>query len=189
VYGTLGMVLMEQSRAADAAALLAEGIARFPNEARLRRGRIVALSRAGQPTIALREARRLLVDTPNDAALYALVGDISTELGATQDAEDAFRQALVLQPAFPRIMNNLAWLMRDNPARRGEAIAMARRSLAIDPASAATWDTLAELLFMTGDIKGALAAITQAEARAGDDQQKAFYAERRAKYRAARSAP
>lgn len=189
VYGTLGMVLIEQSRAADAAEVLAEGIARFPEEPRLRRAHIGALSKAGKPNEALRAARRLLIATPDDAEVYALIGDLSTEIGATQDAEDAFRRALALRPKFPRIMNNLAWLMRDDPARRAEAVAMARKSLALDPASAATWDTLAELLFMTGDAAGAIKAITQAEARARDAAQKAFYAKRRAKYEAARQGP
>ena len=189
VYATLAMILMEQSRATDAAQVLADGIARFPKEPKLRLARIMALSKGGQTNEALRAARRLLVERPDDAELYALVGDLSTEIGATQDAEDAFRRALALRPAFPRIMNNLAWLMRDDPARRPEAIAMARKSLAIDPTSAAAWDTLAELLFMTGDSKGALKAIAQAEARTKDAEQKAFYAKRRAKYQAARPAP
>ena len=187
VFSTLGMVLMEQARPGEAAKALAEGLARFPKDPQLRRQRIGALAKADRADEALREARLLLIDAPEDASLYALIGDISTDIGATQDAEDAFRRALALRPAYPRIMNNLAWLMRDDAARRPEAVAWARKSLALEPESAATWDTLAELLFMSGDVPGALKAITQAQARSKDPDQQDFYARRRAKYEAARS--
>lgn len=182
VFATLGTVLMEQERPVEAAEILQAGLAKFPGNPVLRRRRIAALGKAGRPADALREARRLVQETPDDASLHALIGDIAGELGATHDAEEAYRAALALDPQMPRILNNLAWLLRHDPARLKEAIRFAEQALTIDPDGDATWDTLAELRLRSGDRAGALEALEEAEKRARSPERKAFYRKRRAAF-------
>lgn len=182
VFATLATVLIEQERPDEAADVLAEGLRRFPDDAHLRQRRIAALGKAGRGVEALREARRMALQTPDDPELYALMGDIAGDMGATHDAEEAYRAALALKPRLPRVLNNLAWLMRHDPARLKEAISLAEKALSYDPDRDATWDTLAELKLRSGDRAGALKAIDEAAKRAETDEGKAFYRRRRAAF-------
>lgn len=182
VYSTLATVLMEQERPEEAADVLAEGLQKHPDNPLLRRRRIAALGKAGRGAEALREARKMALQTPDDPKLYALIGDIAGEMGANADAEEAYRAALALEPEMPRVLNNLAWLLRHDPARLKEAIRLAERALIQDPDGDATWDTLAELRLRSGDREGALHAIDEAAKRARTEERKAFYRRRRAAF-------
>lgn len=187
VYGTLATVLLEQSKADAAVEALTAGIKRFPGEIELRRHRLLALRKAGRTDEALVDAKRMLLRDPEDPMLYAMVGDLAADLGQTAEAETAYRAALTLNPEYGRIMNNLAWLLRDDAAHRAEAIVLVRKAIKLRPEGSAAWDTLAELLFRNGDYRGALKAIKAAQKNAGNDRDKALYRTRQLKYEKART--
>jgi tetratricopeptide (TPR) repeat protein len=189
VYGTLATVLMEQSRPGAAVDVLTAGVKRFPDEPELARHRIGALQQAGRQDEALTAARKMLRRSPDDPILHGLIGDIAAELGQNGEAEAAYRAGLALNPKFSRLMNNLAWLLRDDPARRAEAIGLARKAVMLRPDGSAAWDTLAELLFRSGEYEAALKAIEMAANHAESEREKALYARRRIKYRKALKSP
>ncbi|MEZ4475129.1 MAG: DUF3857 domain-containing protein [bacterium] len=119
---------------------------------------------------------------PGDAARLALLGDVAAEVGRPDVAERAYRRAVDLAPRDARLLNNLAWLLRDRASARDEALELAAKAVAVEPAFDAAWDTLAELRFRSGDAAGAIEAIDRA---IGLNPRRAeTYREQRARYEA-----
>ena len=113
----------------------------------------------------------------------AFLGDTAAEVQHLELAEDAYRTALNLTPDDPRVLNNLAWALRDQGGRLPEALTLVERALTLDPTSESAWDTLAELRFRNGEPQLALDAIREAVSL--EPARRAFYDERRKKYREA----
>ncbi|QIK36805.1 hypothetical protein GWK36_00980 [Caldichromatium japonicum] len=88
-------------------------------------------------TGAIEEARARIAEAtaadPTDAVLWARAGAFATAAGALAEAEEAYTQALALEPE-PRaaLLNNIAAL-KLRQGRLGEAIALYDRALAADP--------------------------------------------------------
>ena len=182
VYLALGAILVSRGESDEAAALLQEAVTERPAHPELGRRLIMALMMSGKSEAALVEAIRQSGDRPADPRLYALIGDLSVTLGDRGGAEDAYRSALGIEPDSAHVLNNLAWMLRDEIPRRAEALALARRAVTSDPQSDAAWDTLAELLFLSGDVESAVDAIRHAIELNPD--RRGMYEERRAKYEA-----
>ena len=131
-----------------------------------------------------------MAEHPEEAGLRTVLAEALTAQGSAMAktdpvaAEVAYREVLTLAADRPGVLNDLAWLLRDRPEARAEAIGYVERALALKPTSGAAWDTLAELRFRAGDIEGALDANVQAAAH--DPDRRALYEARRVKYEAAR---
>ncbi|MEZ4433020.1 MAG: tetratricopeptide repeat protein [bacterium] len=143
------------------------------------------LGRAGRRTEALARARDLARARADDPDVQALLGEAAAAAGEAAEAEAAWRRALALAPTDARALNNLAWLLRDRPEARDEAIRLARRAVEAAPGNGSAWDTLAELLYRAGDIDGALSANERAASR--DPGHRALYETRRRKYELSRA--
>ncbi|MCB9545059.1 MAG: tetratricopeptide repeat protein [Myxococcales bacterium] len=180
VYGMLATVLLRDGEAVAAIDVLEAGLARFPTDEPLQRAHILALGRGGQGARAVEAAERFAAREPDDASRHTLLGDVASEVGRPDVAERAYRRALALTPDDGRALNNLAWMLRGRPSARDEALALAKRAVAQEPLSDASWDTLAEVHFLLGDVAAAVAAIDRAIAlnpRRADQ-----YRARRARY-------
>lgn len=162
VFLALSALLMADERAADAADVLRNGVSRHPDDESLGRRLVAVLMRLDDSAAALVEARRQAGVRPKDGELHAMLGDLAAEAGRLEEAEGAYRVALEIAPDSARVLNNLAWMLRNEPARRDEALALARRSVDLDPSSDAAWDTLAELLYLSGEPRRAMEAIDKA---------------------------
>ncbi|MCA9540710.1 MAG: tetratricopeptide repeat protein, partial [Myxococcales bacterium] len=173
---TLAALMAGQGRQDEAAELLGEARLRFPEDDEVRAAHAAALARAGNLDDALTEARGLAAARPDDPGAQTLLGNIAAAAGAPALAEAAYRVALAHRPDDAQVLNNLAWLLRDEPSQRQRAIELAERAVAIDPTLGAAWDTLAALHLRDGDVAAARRAIERAiEA---DPERRALYESR-----------
>ncbi len=96
---------------------------------------------------ALAEAKAVLADprtgSRRDVSLRALVdgGAAACELRDLKAAEDLLGRAALLDPSNATAFNNLAWVLQQDPASAGRALAAAVRATTLDPAVANFWDT------------------------------------------------
>lgn len=102
------------------------------------------------------------------------------------DAVLAYRHLMALQPDDPEALNSLAWLYcrAEDPWARdpAQALALAERAHALKPAPHIT-DTLAEAVFLTGDLPRALQLAEDALARA--EHRRRYYRKQRDRFRSA----
>jgi serine/threonine protein kinase len=132
---------------------------------------------------ALAVTRQLAARFPGQSA-YAFrvaywrgnLGEVLWALGRTPEAQEAFRQAaadyrvfLDLEPNGVKALNNLAWLLATCPApglRDGrQALALARRAVALRPRDGYLSNTLGIACYRAGDLPAAIAALEQSMAR------------------------
>jgi len=149
-------------------------------------GWLWALGASTMVNARFEEAAALASALPEEGQVQHALGDLASRVGRVDVAEAAYRRALQTTPENAVALNNLAWLLRTQPARRSEALQLAARSVAIDARAPAAWDTLAELRALTEDWSGALDAIERARALPGADA--TALSEKAAAYRAARDA-
>lgn len=132
------------------------------------------------------EAAARAAAQPREGRVQHALGDLAGRVRRIETAEAAYRRALEVAPDNPIALNNLAWLLREQPTQRAEAVKLAERSVELDPDSPAAWDTLAELRALTTDWSGALDAVERARALPGADA--ATLNAKAEAYRAARDA-
>ncbi len=177
----LAALLAEQGRIAEAEALLADKMT-ADSPAQLWVARIDLLMEAGRLADAAAVAEQGAAAQPDDATVLALRAQVAEGRGQPAEAIAAWRRALRAEPDNPRLLNNLAWSLRELPDFRDEAIGYAERSVELQPDVPAAWDTLAELLYRAGRVDAALAANRQSIERADDGEQRARYRMRRAQF-------
>ncbi len=122
---------------------------------------------AGMPGRALPYLSRVLAQTPGNARVLALVGQIHLEQDDTDKARDAFDKAITIDPAS---LN--AWIgLADIAARRGDdtdAAAKYGKALQIEPQSPEAANGLGLALAKQGDIGRARSYFEQAIANRRD---------------------
>ncbi len=113
---------------------------------------------------------------PEDGTAWFLLGNLRYENGDERGAEEAYLEALRLEPENPEVLNNLAWLYvtaKDPDLYRPErALALAEMAAALRP-SAHILDTLAEARFRVHDVEGAVRAARAALAK--NPKNRAYY--------------
>ena len=91
--------------------------------------------------------------TPGDVGLLIQAANTFYEKSEFERAEELYRKVLVWEPANPRALNNLAWLLTqhfaEQPLKVQESVALAERAVASEPA-AYILDTLAESYALQG---------------------------------------
>jgi tetratricopeptide (TPR) repeat protein len=123
----------------------------------------VALEAAGRADEAVALYRSLLEGDPRSVLLWTNLGNAEVGRGETALAEAAYRRAVELDPASSDALNNLAWLLLEQPERLAEAEELARRAVAgggPDPHLAL--DTLGRVLRARGLCKEAAEVFTEA---------------------------
>jgi tetratricopeptide (TPR) repeat protein len=117
--------------------------------------------------------KQRIAETPQDAQLYSLLGDLKYSQKAYAETAKAYEHSLALAPENPQVLNNLAWLYatcEDETIRKPErAFNLARRAAALDP-SPHVLDTLAECYFINGDVDNAIRFSQRALNSAKDKQ-------------------
>lgn len=192
IHLALSTLLMAKSQQPMAISVIRAGLRHHPTHRDLGGRLITALTGAGDLEGAFEEASRQGRLRPDDAELHRQLGDVAVALGRAEAAKQAYRQALRHGGESARLLNNLAWLLRDSSTDRPEAIALALRATHLAPDSAEAWDTLAELWFLDGRPRAALAALDRALALNPsplNPSQRAAYDARRRKYMIAAPQP
>jgi tetratricopeptide (TPR) repeat protein len=133
LYFGLARALINDSRPAEGAGVLAQAIALQPEAAEGWALLGAAFSLSGQRRDAVDALQHAIRLQPTEARFYFDLGFAFTQLGHTPEAEEAYRKALRQRAHFPEALNNLGNLLR----RRGageEAAACYRNALAQRPA-------------------------------------------------------
>jgi Zn-dependent protease with chaperone function len=111
-------------------------------------------------------AKQQVQAKPGNASLWLALGSIAFEKGDLAAAENAFREAIRLNPQSAEACNNLAWLYataeKDRFRKPREALELAHRAAQLQPDSPHILDTLAEAYFINGRPHRALEVERQA---------------------------
>ncbi len=97
-----------------------------------------------------------------DASLWFFVGTMAEVSNDPAAAAEAYRKTLELDPSATPASNNLAMVLAADDTTVAEAVELARRAVAAQPAEPNYQDTLAFVLTRWGDLEGAEAAIREA---------------------------
>lgn len=122
----------------------------------------VALEAAGRAGEAVALYRSLVEDDPGSVLLWTNLGNAEAGRGESALAEAAYRRAVELDPANADALNNLAWLLLDQPDRLAEAEELARRAAAAGgPDPYLSLDTLGRVLRARGRCREAVETFTR----------------------------
>lgn len=122
---------------------------------------------AGDKDGSLATYKKWLKESPLDAAVLFHLANSYLLLNRLDEAKSGFTKVVELSPDNALVLNNLAWLLRDeDPAK---ALAYAERALEIAPNNPLVMDTLGELLLSQGQTKRALRFFENATKNAPDN--------------------
>ncbi len=118
-----------------------------------RYARAIAYYRRGQFDKSLPIVDDLLKDRPRDPYFWQIKGDMQLSRSKTDEAIVAYREALKYMPNAPEILNAKAHAMVENgdATYRAEAEETLKRSAALDPDNAYTWDLMARTYALAGN--------------------------------------
>lgn len=133
---------------------------------------------------------REIAETPDNANLYALQGDLLFHRKDFAGAVKAYEAAIFIDPRHSRALNNLAWLYAtcDDPSFRQpeRSLQLAKRAVAVER-KAHVLDTLAESYFVNGEMEAALSAALQARQTARENM--GYYDDQIERFRQALAQP
>jgi Flp pilus assembly protein TadD len=107
----LGALALQAGRPDAADDLLSQAIGLKPT-AEFRLTHVAALTALNRPEDAASLARQITRGNPRNAQAWQMLGHALSDSGQPDAAVDAYRQAVVLQPALPDILNNLGTALR-----------------------------------------------------------------------------
>jgi tetratricopeptide (TPR) repeat protein len=151
---SLGCILAQTGRPAEALPFFDRAVERAPREAGIRGNRANVLASLGRDDDALRDARRALDLDPRLAAAYNLIGNVHLGRGRFDEAIGAYRRALALEPRMAPSHVGLGSALLGRGDRDG-AIASYRAALAINPRDAAAHFNLGAVCESAEDFAGA----------------------------------
>jgi tetratricopeptide (TPR) repeat protein len=103
---------------------------------------------------AIELLKPLLLKSKDPSIILSLLGDASLRLGQKEEAISYWKKALKTAPKNPVILNNLAFLLSDEPKQLPQAITYAKSALAITKQPFIE-DTLGYLLYLSGHFRQA----------------------------------
>lgn len=125
---------------------------------------------------------------PENARAHRYLGDLYTNAGEMDKALAEYETFVVLNPADPEGINNLAWTLATRPGAgqedKSRALDLAWRAASLKTTHYIL-DTLAEILYLNGRTQEALKIIDQALALARKPEDKDYLLKQKAKFEAA----
>jgi len=125
--------------------------------------RAIAWKRAGDPARGMRELETALTRDPGSVVGWFNLGVLQQDAERISDAEASYRRALALHPGHPESAGNLAALLIRS-GQAGEAVPILATALEVRPFDENCWTNLVVALALTGDVRGARAAVEAATA-------------------------
>jgi len=165
----LAEALAAEGQAEEAIERMEEGLRRDPRfllgYARLGQWR----QAQGRPDLALAAYQRGLAvpaqgrlgKTPQQAALWAGVGEVRAGAGDWPGSLEAYRQALALVPDQPEWCNNAGNVLQEL-GRHREALALHQRALERGPTDPRTWVNLGSAQYSLGELQAARQSFARA---------------------------
>ncbi|OGS90455.1 MAG: hypothetical protein A2Z95_04430 [Gallionellales bacterium GWA2_60_18] len=148
-WKVLGLVLMQQGRAAEALPAMRKTAALFPGEADAHYNLGVALMAEGLVVEAEASYRRALRLNLGYTEAHGNLGNVLSEQKRHAEAEVAYRHALELAPQVPEAHNNLGNVLKEQ-GRHEEAEASYRRALELNPHYAEAYNNLGVVIMEQG---------------------------------------
>ncbi|ANO50091.1 tetratricopeptide repeat-containing sulfotransferase family protein [Woeseia oceani] len=111
--------------------------------------KVIRLMQSNNSAAAELECRRGLAEWQDDVNLIAMLGAVLASKGNTSEAEQRFRQAIKLEPAFPKPYEDLAALLLSRQDYEG-AIQFYRKALALNPTQVSALQGLCAALERAG---------------------------------------
>jgi Tfp pilus assembly protein PilF len=122
---------------------------------------VVDLYNEGEMNGAIDQSMSLLLDFPNSAALYNIVGAAKYSLGKFNEAIEAFERALSIKPDFAEAYNNVGNALRDQEKLK-EASEAYEKALIINPKLYDTYISLGIVFKNQGKLAKAIKAYNEA---------------------------
>lgn len=108
LYETLSTLLINAKKNDEALAVIEKGLAKFPNNAKLKEYQGSALYASGNTDKFMANLKEQLAKNPNDATNWYNLGVLQSKNPATAaDAEASFKKAIELKPDFSNAYQNL----------------------------------------------------------------------------------
>ncbi|MBI5137483.1 MAG: tetratricopeptide repeat protein [Nitrospirae bacterium] len=153
----LGMALLQQGKAAEAAKALHAAARARPERADTRAFLATALQQAGRLEEAIATMEQAVAMAPEQAAPHYNLGIMLRAAGRVEAALAAYRRAVALQPGFAEAQYNLGNLLHEGGAFEAAAAAF-QAAIASQPAMAEAHDNLGNTLMALRRVAPALAA-------------------------------
>lgn len=110
LYETLSTLLLNAKKNDEALAIIEKGLAKFPNNAKLKEYQGTALYATGNTDKFMANLKEQLAKNPNDATNWYNLGVLQSKNPATaNDAIASFQKAIELKPDFANAYQNLAY--------------------------------------------------------------------------------
>lgn len=151
IFHALGLLALRQGapdRALDAFDKALALRADFAGAAIGRGDALAALGKTDKAIEAYQRAARL---SPQSALPHAMRAQLLERQKRFDEAESAYREALKAEPEHALVMNNLAYLLVQRKSKLDEALSLAQRAVAANPAVAGYYDTLGMAQLARGD--------------------------------------
>lgn len=108
MYETLSTLLLNAKKNDEALAIIEKGLAKFPNNAKLKEYQGTALYQSGNNDKFMQNLREQLTKNPNDATNWYNLGVLQSKNPATVvEAEASFKKAIELKPDMSNAHQNL----------------------------------------------------------------------------------
>ena len=175
VHATLGDVLLNMGRTADARAELERAVALDAGYAPAHTSLGLVASREKREDAARKELEMAAgLPTATYVSQFELANSLAQswanpEPGDGEKIEKALRRAIELNPSFPDVYEMLAWKLGQNEASLDEALRLANKALDLAPGREAYVFRKATLLANKQDFTGARSLLTQI-IRGGSDE-------------------
>jgi len=158
-----GVALLNLTRAADAEAMFAEGIARWPRDQDLHNALANVRWMRGEGEAFTRDYESAVARTPEATHLRIACADLLRRAEFKSRAEDLLREGLAAAPQHPALLGSLGVLL-DELDRTAEALPLLERTVALAPQISAYRANLACALLRLGRGDQALQQIAPARA-------------------------
>lgn len=110
LYETLSSLLLNAKKGPEALAIIEKGLAKFPNNAKLKEAQTNAYLQSGDTDKFVSGLKEQLAKNPNDATNWYNLGVMQSKSPATvADAIESFKKAVELKPDFANAYQNLAY--------------------------------------------------------------------------------
>ncbi|KMQ67312.1 hypothetical protein ACM39_14265 [Chryseobacterium sp. FH2] len=129
LYETLSTLLLNAKKNDEAVALIEKGLAKFPNNAKLKEAQGTALYASGNTEKFMQNLKEQLAKNPNDATNWYNLGVLQSKDPATAaDAEASFKKAIELKPDFANAYQNLVYTTIGDDTKAVEEINALRKA-------------------------------------------------------------
>lgn len=129
MYETLSTLLLNAKKNDEALAVIEKGLAKYPNNAKLKEYQGSALYASGKTDQFMTNLKEQIAKNPNDATNWYNLGVLQSKDEATQaDAITSFTKALELKPTMAEAHQNLVYTVIGDDAKAVDAINAVRKT-------------------------------------------------------------